>query len=151
MRSAIVVLLSVFVFFVSTAQAAENRAAKCEELVDKAVTFVQKKGTDYALKVFNCSKGPFIDRDLYVFVLSLDNVMLAHPYQKKIVGKSVDEYSDEKGNKLFQEFKKVVLNGGEGWVEYWWAKPGESGEFAKRSFVKRVPGQDIYLGAGYYK
>jgi hypothetical protein len=49
-----------------------NRAADCVALVEKAVALVQEKGKDYALKAFCCSKGPFIDKEFYIFALSLD-------------------------------------------------------------------------------
>ncbi len=151
MNRRITVALALFVLMNATVcPAAADRGAECVALVDKAVAFVQEKGTDYAIKTFCCSKGPFIDKELYVFALSMDNIMLAHPWKSSLIGKNLDDYTDEKGTYVFREFKNVAANQGSGWVDYWWWLPGESEQVPKRSFIKRVPGTDMYLGAGYY-
>ncbi|MGO9568758.1 MAG: cache domain-containing protein [Desulfomonilaceae bacterium] len=92
-----------------------------------------------------------MDKELYVFACSMSNIMLAHPYKPGLVGQDVNEFKDAKGNALFQEFRKIVEERGSGWVDYWWTKPGEKGEFPKRTYVKRMPGSNIYVGVGYYK
>ena len=135
----------------STSVALADRADDCQVLVSRAVSFVQDQGPEYALKVFSAMKGPFIDRELYIFACSLDNVMLGHPYRRDLIGQNVSEFKDVKGSALFQEFKRVAEERGEGWVDYWWGKPAEKGDFPKASFIKRVPGSNLYVGAGYYK
>jgi signal transduction histidine kinase len=69
-------------------------------------------------KVFSASKGPFIDRELYVFVCSMNNKMLAHPYQKNLIGIDVEDHKDVKGNFLFKKFKRTAEEQGSGWVDY---------------------------------
>ena len=46
--------------------------------------------------------------------------------------------------------KEVAETKGSGWVEYMWAKPGEKEPSPKKSFVKKVPGENLYVGAGFY-
>lgn len=142
------VLMLAFQLFTSLAIA--ERAEDCRNLVAKAVDFIKDNGPEYSLKVFSASKGPFIDKELYIFACSMDNVMLAHPYKRELIGKNVNEFEDVKGKLLFQEFKKVAQNGGRGWVNYWWWKPGEKDTFHKASFIMKVPDQNLYVGAGYY-
>ncbi len=120
-----------------------DKAADCEALVTKAIAFVKDKGSEYALKVFSAQNGPFVKKELYIFACSLDNTMVAHPDQRNLVGKSVNEFKDSKGNLLFQEFKKFVENTGQGWVHYWWWKPGTSAQFGKVSYVAKVPGENL--------
>lgn len=134
----------------SLAESEHDRALLSVALVEKAVAFVQEKGADYACKVFSCSRGPFVDRELYVFALSLDNVMLAHPWKHGLVGKNLDDFQDPKGKLLFREFKTVVQSRGAGWVDYWWWIPGGAEQVPKRSYVRKVPGTQLYVGAGYY-
>jgi cytochrome c len=148
---AVVGFALMLILYMASGLSFADRVEDCQALVTKAIDFVKDKGPDYALKVFSASKGPFIDKELYVFACSLDNVMLAHPYQRDLIGQKVDEFKDVKGVLLFQEFRKVTEAGGQGWVHYWWPKPGENGAFAKASFVARVPGENLYVGAGYYK
>ncbi|MBI4962635.1 MAG: cache domain-containing protein [Desulfomonile tiedjei] len=133
--------------------ASENsdRATDCVQLVEKAISFIEEKGGDYALKVFSAQKGPFIDKELYVFAVSMENVILAHPYRRDLIGENVSEMKDLKGKPLFAHFKQTAEESGSGWVEYWWAKTAEKEQFQKASFVKKVPGRNMYVGAGYYK
>lgn len=127
-----------------------DKSSRCVEMVEKADAFIQEKGLDYALRVFSVSKGPFIDKELYVFACSMSNMMLAHPYKKDLVGSDVNDFKDAKGSALFQEFRKIAEERGSGWVHYWWSKPGEQGEFPKMTYVKRLPQYNMYVGVGYY-
>jgi len=47
----------------------------------------------------------------------MDNVMLGRPHRHYLIGQNVNEFKDEKGSPLFQEFKKVSEDGGKGWVK----------------------------------
>jgi len=148
---AVVGFVLVVILHLASGLSFAERAEDCQTLVTRAIDFVKDKGSDYAFRVFSASKGPFIDKELYVFACSLDNIMLAHPYQRDLIGQNVDEFKDAKGHLLFQEFRKVAEVGGQGWVHYWWPKPGENGTFPKASFIMKVPGEKLYVGAGYYK
>jgi len=146
-------LLFLFLAFIAIPADAfgSDKSSDCVEMAEKAEAFLQDKGKDYALKVFSVSKGPFIDRELYVFVCSMDGVMLAHPYRRDLVGQNVVALKDSKGKEIFQEFRKVAEERGSGWVDYWWSKPGEQGQFAKMTYIKRIPDQNLYVGVGYYQ
>jgi cytochrome c len=144
------VLLWLMIATAGTAFGAD-RSAESVAMAEKAATLILEKGREYALKVFSASKGPFVDGELYVFACSMNNVLLAHPFSKELTGQDVSGLKDVKGFPLFQAFKKVATEKGSGWVDYWWPKPGEKGEFAKTSFIKCVPGADIYVGVGFYR
>lgn len=145
--AALVMVLSLIPGFV---YATDDDAAKSVELVDKAVDYFQSKGREYALKVINAGSGPLREGSIYVFALSLDNTILAHPVNKELVGKNVDDFQDAAGKYLFREFADAALNRGSGWVEYLWKRKGEDEPTPKRSFIRIVPNEDIYVGAGYY-
>ena len=81
----------------------------------------------------------------------MNNKVLAHPHKSSLIGKDVSKVKDPKGNVLFAEFLKVAKKPGSGWVEYWWPKPGAKAPSAKRSFIMKIPNEDVYIGAGYYK
>ncbi|MBI5249662.1 MAG: cache domain-containing protein [Desulfomonile tiedjei] len=130
---------------------AADQSTVCLELADKAEDFIHEKGKEYALKVFSASKGPFIDKEMYVFACSMDGKLLAHPYRRDIVGQDVNNLTDSKGKPIFREFQKVAQQKGTGWVSYWWTKPGEQREFSKTTYIKRIPDYNIYIGVGYYK
>lgn len=147
----ILVFVSVALVIIPAGASAFDKSSVCLELTEKAETFLQEKGRDYALKVFSASKGPFIDGELYVFACSMDNKLLAHPYRRELVGEDVKDFRDSKGKPIFQEFHKVAEERGAGWVSYWWSKPGEQGAFPKVTYIKRVPEYNMYVGVGYYK
>ena len=128
-----------------------DKASECVEIAEKAAAFAHEKGKDYALRVFSVSKGPFIDRELYVFACSMGNVMLAHPYSRDLIGRNVTDFQDSRGKAIFQEFRKIAQERGSGWVEYYWKRPGEEGEFRKSTYIKRIAALDLYVGVGYYK
>jgi signal transduction histidine kinase len=77
------------------------------------------------------------------------NIMTAHPHDKSLKGIPMGNIIDKKGVKFFEKFKETVENSGAGWVEYTWANPGEADVKRKRSFLMRVPDEDLYVGAGY--
>lgn len=130
---------------------AADRSDECVAMTQKAESLITEKGKDYALKVFSVSKGPFIDQELYVFAVSMDNRMLAHPYRRDLIGQDVNEVRDAENKLLFQEFRSVAEKRGDGWVNYWWSKSGEAGIFPKTTYIKRIADHNMYVGVGYYK
>jgi len=131
---------------VMTAQASEVKA-----LVEKGVAMAIAKGEKATLKAISNPKGPFIKDDFYLFAGPLDKVaMSAHPYKPELVGKDLSTFRDNHGNFLFVEFMKIALTDGAGWTTYWWPKPEAEKPSLKNTYVMKVPGKDMYIGAGYY-
>lgn len=127
-----------------------DQEAECKALVDQAADSFTKSGEDYALKLINSSNGPFRKGEIYVFVLGFDGTMLAHAANRDLVHTNQSQLRDGKGNLIFQPQLEVATNQGSGWVEYYWLRHGEKEPTLKRTFVKRVPGKDILVAAGYY-
>jgi signal transduction histidine kinase len=119
-------------------------------LVNSAAGFVQEKGPDYAVKAFNAIHGPYIKGNLYIFAGTMDGRIVAHPYSKKLLEGMHLDLKDVKGKEFFREFMEMAKTSGAGWVEYWWPQPGTQEIALKRSYIKRVPNQDMWVGAGYY-
>jgi len=128
-----------------------DQAAKAKALVEKGVIMAVTKGEELTLKAIQDAKGPFIDGDLYLFAGPLDRVtMTAHPYKPEIVNADLSTFNDGHGNFLFFDFTKLAIEDGAGWTEYWWPKPGKKDLSHKRTYVMKVPGQNMYIGCGYY-
>ena len=131
--------------------AASADDAAVVELVGKAAKIWQDKGRDYALKVINASAGPLRKGSLYVFSADLNGHILAHPAQKDLRGQDQWELQDAKGKFLTQEFIKIAKSKeGMGWYEYDWIRVNETKPTKKRAYIKRIPGEDAYIGSGYY-
>lgn len=128
-----------------------DEAAKAKALVEQGVIMAVTKGEEPTLKAIQNVNGPFIDGDLYLFAGPLDRVtMTAHPYKPQIVNTDLSTFNDGHGNFLFFDFAKIAIEDGAGWTEYWWPKPGKKELSHKRTYVMKVPGQDMYIGCGYY-
>lgn len=130
--------------------AAADKAKDSEALVDKCLIMFKEKGKETTVAAIKDPKGPFVNGELYIFCLSLDNIMVAHPHDKNLRGMNMTSVKDTAGNHFFVRFKEIAHNPGSGWVEYMWHKPGESTPSPKRAFLKRVPEEDLYVGCGYY-
>jgi cytochrome c len=151
MKTTRLMVAAVFIALCSTpAWAADNQAREARSLVDSAIALFRDQGKDHALKAINDKHGPLVSGEMYVFALTMDNVMVGHPHEFTIRRINMNNFKDAVGTEVFQKFKEVVETQGSGWVEYMWAKPGETNPSPKRSFVKKVPDTDLYVGAGYY-
>ncbi len=91
----------------------------------------------------------FDDNSGYFFTYTLDGTRINNPPDKSKNGSNYLDFKDKKGNYLFQNFAKVIRQSGGGYVEYFWEKPGK-GIQPKLSYVKLIPGTDIYVGCGVY-
>lgn len=134
--------------------AAENATkdecvAKCKE----AAQFINDKGLDEAIKEINNKEGKFVWKDTYVFLMDLDGKMLGHPMSPTLIGQNLLDRKDkgDPGKLLFKEFVALANEKGEGWVDYMWANPGDPAPRRKISYIHRVPGKDLLVGAGIYE
>lgn len=121
--------------------------AKCTE----AAEMIKSKGLDAAISAINNRDGKFVWKDTYVFLMDMDGKMLAHPIKPSLVGKNMLEIKDSNGKFLFQDFIRVAKTSGVGWVDYTWPRPGEDRPTQKSSYILKVSGKDLILGAGIYK
>jgi hypothetical protein len=152
MRKKVCVVFVLALVFCLPGLGVADDAADTKALVEKGVAMVKDKGADATLKAIGDPKGPFVKGELYLFAGSLDKTTLAaHPYAAdKLVGPDLASFKDPKGNQFFIKFKEIAESPGSGWVEYWWPKPNEKEPSLKKTYVMRVPGEKIYIAAGYY-
>lgn len=113
----------------------------------------QEKGLEQTYKAINDQKGTFVWKDSYVFAMSADQaVTLAHPFKPNMIGQNLMHIKDVNGKAFFAEFAQVASSPqGEGWVDYMWNKPNEKDPSPKRSYVLKVPGQNVAMCAGYHQ
>ena len=124
----------------------------CQALVESALAMVKEKGLEPTIEAIKDKNGPFVKGDLYIFAGKTDkSEIIAHPMAPQLVGKDMSKMKDIKGKFFFVEFMNIAKDPGEGWVEYYWPKPGASEPSPKDTFIKRVPDTDVWFGCGYYK
>ncbi len=129
---------------------------ECVAKTKEAAKLIADKGLDAAVAEINKKDGQFVWKDSYVFLMDLDGKMLAHPKSPALIGKNLLDMKDkavppENGKFLFKEFVEVAKGKGDGWVEYMWANPGDPKPREKITYIYRVPGKDLFVGAGIWK
>jgi len=77
-------------------------------------------------------------------------MMLMHPAQPDLVGKDLSAVRDTEGKVLFKEMDAIANEHGEGFLTYYWPKPGQKESVPKISFVKYFEPWDWIVGSGAY-
>lgn len=124
-------------------------ADEAKALCEKAVAYLSEVGPDKAFPVFNDPHGSFVDRDLYVFVRSMDGNTVAHGANVHMIGHTNLSLRDADGKLYNQEMIDLATTKGSGWVEYRWVDPIDKKIEQKSSFIERAG--DYVVGVGFYK
>jgi cytochrome c len=143
--------LVVFLIVLSGVAQAEERGtpAEAKAMLDKAVAHYKSVGRKQALADFTSKNSPFGDRDLYVFCLGPDGIMVANGGYPSFVGMSTDILKDANGKPLGKALWEAGSREGGGSVEYPHINPVSHKAEPKVSFVAKA-GDDV-CGAGAYK
>ena len=129
---------------------------ECIAKTKEAAKMINEKGLDAGVAELNKKDGKFVWKDSYVFLVEFDGKVLAHPMNAALIGKNVNDTKDKsedpaKAKLLFKEFSELAKSKGEGWVGYMWSNPGDPKPRKKISYIFRVPGKDVYAGAGIWE
>ena len=126
---------------------------ECVAKTKEAAAMINEKGIGATIEEINRKDGKFVWKDTYVFLMDLDGKMLAHPMSPALIGKNLLGMKDkgQPGKLLFKEFVDVAKGKGEGWVDYMWTNPGDPMARKKVTYIYRVPGKDLFAGAGVYE
>ena len=145
---------AIFAILCFSMVAGAQQAATKEECVIKcheAAALINSKGLDEAIKEISDPKGPFVWKDSYVFLMNMEGKMLAHPMQPELTKlPHCLLITDPTDKALFVSFVNLAKTVGHGWVEYMWPRPGKKSPSKKITYIYRVPGKDLFVGAGVY-
>ncbi|WP_420473320.1 cache domain-containing protein [Noviherbaspirillum sp. ST9] len=139
-------------FMASSAVAADRGTAEeASALVKKAVAYIKANGKEKAVAAINDPKGPFVDRDLYIFVYDMkgNNVAIGNGNASKMNGKNMLEMRDADGKYIIKGFIDILGTKNSGWFDYKWPNPVTKAVEAKSSYVEKV--DDLIVGSGIYK
>jgi signal transduction histidine kinase len=112
---------------------------------------IQIKGAR-AFETLHDPTSEFFFRDTYVFVIDEKGYVYVNSPFGNLEGKNLLGLTDQAGKPFISEMIKVAKKDGSGWVEYLWAKPGETKYSRKRSYVEKVQldGKTLIVGCGVY-
>ena len=88
--------------------------------------------------------------DGYLWVNDMQPVMVMHPIRPELNGKNLSENKDPNGKHIFLEFVKTVKTSKEGFVDYYWPKPGFEAPVLKFSHVVGFEAWGWIVGTGVY-
>ena len=117
---------------------------------EKAMEAVKSMGQEKAFATFADPDGGFQEKDLYVFCMDMEGVMLSHAKKPDLVGKNLVEFN-KYGDLLFQDMIKVAKDDKQGWVNYKWPYPGSEEIKEKTSYIIASDSGDFFCGVGAYK
>jgi methyl-accepting chemotaxis protein len=86
----------------------------------------------------------------YFWVNDLEPRMVMHPVTPSLNGQSLADFRDSRGKHLFREMADVARTRGKGFVEYYWNKPGQEGDFPKISCIELFEPWGWVVGIGTY-
>jgi signal transduction histidine kinase len=122
---------------------------EAKALSEKAAMTVDELGQEKAFEAFADEKGEFLPKDLYVFCMDLEGVMLSHAKKPELAGKNLLDF-DKYGDTLFQDMVALAQDKQEGWVDYKWPYPGSDEIREKTSYIK-MNSAGFFCGVGAYK
>jgi cytochrome c len=155
MKRTTTIALAVLLSLCLAVPAFADKATKDEVVakVKEAATMIINEGQDAAFKEINNKEGKFVWKDTYVFVMDLEGTLLARPFRQQGIGENLMDWKDKSDSPRYpiKEMVDLAKGKGEGWVEYMYPKPNEEAPSEKISYVYRVPGQNLFVGAGIYE
>lgn len=122
--------------------------AQAKALLDEAALAI-KSDPDKAFAAFNNLSGRFIQDDLYVFVVDLNETRFrAHGADPRLVGTNGMSLRSPKGKLVIQEMIQLLKTKEQGELVYDWNNPVTHQIETKHTLVRKV---GTYLvGVGYY-
>ena len=84
----------------------------------------------------------------YFWIKDLEPKMIMHPIKPELNGKPLNDYVDAKGDKFFVKMAQACRENGEGFIQYFWTREGEEGDFPKLSYVKLFKPWGWIVGMG---
>ena len=126
----------------------EKSQQEAKNWVSKAIAFYKDSGKEIALAEFTNPKGPFVQDEMYIFVLDPKGIMIAHGVNEKYIGKNFIDLKDSTGKSFIREIIKAANVNGNGWIDYQWYNPVTKETKPKNVYFERV--DDLIFCSGIY-
>lgn len=124
-----------------------DNAARAQALLQRSVAHY-KETKDAGLKDFD-NHGDFIDRELYVYVVSDAGRFLASGGSSSgFIGRQVTNQKDALGKPFFRELLRNARRTSSGTVDYHWLNPVDNKVEPKKAYFRKVDHRILVVG--YY-
>lgn len=123
-------------------------AKQAKSLLDRAAAAV-KEDSSRALAAFNDLNGNFIEDDLYVFVIGLDDARFrAHGALPRLIGSNALALRDANGKEFIRDMLNRVKDKEQAEIDYAWRNTVTNQVETKHTFLRKV-GNHL-IGVGHY-
>jgi methyl-accepting chemotaxis protein len=137
---------------VSAIHLRQGSADEAHQLVERALQRVTELGWEPACREFNDPDGPFVDRDMYLFVIDRQGRYQVFSAKPEWVGRTIHECSMASSASVehFLAQAWAAADKGAGWVEYQMQR-ADTGELAaKTAYIARLD-DEAFIGCGVYR
>ena len=86
----------------------------------------------------------------YFWMADLNYRMLMHPFNPELEGRILSDLKDTNGKRIIFESVEIAKKKGDGFVDYYWNKPGEKKPMPKISYVKFFSEWSWLISSGIY-
>jgi cytochrome c len=107
-------------------QACADEYATADEavaLVHKVVLKIKTAGQDSVIAEINAFNPEFKDRDLYVTIMDMHGLELAHGANKKMQGVNLTDLKDKDGKYYIRERLEMIKSKDKIWQDYYFVNP----------------------------
>ena len=141
--------------------AAEQNSACTEEILHTVIhasglslgellkSVADETGKKDMIRTFVKAVRFFPDDSGYIYVYTLDGVVIGHGGMPDLEGKNLIDHRDARGFYDVRMAIAIAKKGG-GFFEHYWPRPGGTGEFKKLTYVEVIAGTNYFIGAGAY-
>ncbi len=162
--SALAVVLAAMLTFVLLSRAVDNayemRANELDSIVDVMLSSLSDLDEQVQAGTLSLEEAQELGKQQvellrfgsagYFFAFDRNNLMLAHPTAKKLIGKDQSAYEDVNGVRIFEEYNKVIDANGAGPLIYHFNKPESDVPEAKMGYAKLFEPWGWVVGTGAY-
>lgn len=124
-------------------------AEQAVQMVHKAIAAIKANGRDKTIAEINTLGPTFRDRDLYVTILSMEGVELAHGANKRMQGVNLIDIKDQDGNLYIRKRLELAKAKGKGWQDYKFVNPVSKAIEPKSMYFEKY--EDMIISCGIYK
>lgn len=124
-------------------------AEQAVQMVHKVIAAIKANGRDKTIAEINTLSSTYRDRDLYVTIMDLKGVELAHGANKRMQGVNLIDIKDQDGKLYIRERLELAKTKGKGWQDYKFVNPVSKAMEPKSMYFEKY--DDMIVSCGIYK
>ena len=134
---------------VVTMRLRQASADEAHDLAVQALAHITDVGREKAFADFHDAAGPYIDRDLYIFVFDRNGTISVFGSRPILVGQPAGSIPGLEPTSFLERAWSAADDGG-GWIQYDVVSPGTKEVTPKESYILPL-GHDLLIGCGVFK